>query len=696
MVKIFILAAALTLPYPPGYKPHRPPAYSPKMAEMKREQAKTIARIAPAAPLITVTGFSITTNAVNIMAGTASMAWTNGTGPYQIWQSPTLSGPWSTAGNTTLAKGKTVSLFENQFWRLQAQAPSVLTLSSNTQPRLTWTVPDTDMADSLTPFFIEKSTDGGTNWSAIAASDAGLAAGHFNTTTRAANDATTPPVRYRITEVTANGVTVPYNGPSLSGNASGTVIRAVGFNSTLASVGKVIKVLPSGDYVMAGYFKGTQNMGGTDLVSSPGSYSLYIARFHAGGAHVWSKSYGGAGDVTANGIDVDSSGNVFLCGIFTGTGNFGGSNFVCTSTGAWHAKYNSSGNHLWSHGYVIADLSRFCEFTGCVLDSSQNMFCIGYFQGNGCSFGGAPIVVNQQFTQSVLAKYDKDGNFLWNITFPAVVFGSVNQGLGLTIDSTDNVYIGGNFYYSIDLAYNNPGNDGSHTIYTSNLTYKQAYVGKFDNNGIHQWSFRRGGDTPNTTPGPGTHANPPPTASQCFYLSLDGQGNLYCLFDVSGLCDLGAGVNMTTGQLDNVGVARYRASDGAYVSGTSWQQKCVITGDSGAMSWMVLDKNSNPVIAFNFNGNAQTGVVLPDGTELHSSAYSGVVLKLTASNGSVLWYVQIDGPKSDGVNGISTDPNSGNCLAVGSFNDTTRFGQSGVTLTAPNSFGNSYVIEIMP
>jgi hypothetical protein len=153
---------------------------------------------------------------------------------------------------------------------------------------------------------------------------------------------------------------------------------------------------------------------------------------------------------------------------------------------------------------------------------------------------------------------------------------------------------------------------------------------------------------------------------------------------------------MTTGQLNNVGVAKYRASDGVYVQGTSWQQKCVITGDNGAMSWMVLDKNSNPVIAFNFNGNAETGVVLPNGIALTSSAYSGVVLKLNAANGSVIWYVQIDGPKSDGVNGISIDPNSGNCLATGNFNDTTRFGQSGVSLTAPNSFGNSFVIEITP
>lgn len=636
-----------------------------------------------------VTGFSITNITVDVMGGKTVLQWTGGTGPFQVWASPTLQGPWQVQGNFLLGKSNTVSLGEDQFWKVQAQAPGQLNLATNTQPRLTWNAPDTTMADSLTPFIVEKSTDNGTNWSGITGSP-------FAVGVRSAQDSTPSPVAYRIREITANGVTVPYNSPSLAGNASGTVIRAVGFNSTLASVGKVIKVLASGDYIVAGYFKGTQNMGGADLVSSPGSYSLYIAKFRSGGEYVWSKSYGGAGDIAVNGIDVDPSGNVFLCGIFTGTGNFGGSNFVCTSTGAWHAEYNSSGNHLWSHGYVIADLSRFCEFTGCVLDSSQNMFCIGYFQGNGCSFGGAPIVVNQQFTQSVLAKYDKDGNFLWNISFPAVVFGTVNQGLGITIDSTDNVYIGGNFYYSIDLAYNNPGNDGSHTIYTSNLTYKQAYVGKFDNNGIHQWSFRRGGDTPNTTPGPGTHANPPATSSQCFYLSLDGQGNLYCLFDVSGLCDLGAGINMTTGQLNNVGVAKYRASDGVYVQGTSWQQKCVITGDNGAMSWMVLDKNSNPVIAFNFNGNAETGVVLPNGIALTSSAYSGVVLKLNAANGSVIWYVQIDGPKSDGVNGISIDPNSGNCLATGNFNDTTRFGQSGVSLTAPNSFGNSFVIEITP
>ena len=65
----------------------------------------------------------------------------------------------------------------------------------------------------------------------------------------------------------------------------------------------------------------------------------------------FSASKGGGGELTANSMEVDTSGNVYIVGDFTGTADFGGKKFTAKGKDLYVLKLNSSGRLLWVHTF---------------------------------------------------------------------------------------------------------------------------------------------------------------------------------------------------------------------------------------------------------------------------------------------------------------------------------------------------------
>ena len=71
----------------------------------------------------------------------------------------------------------------------------------------------------------------------------------------------------------------------------------------------------AGDVIVAGRFGGTLNLGGSNLVSSSGSYDVFIAKYDgADGGHVWSVKYGGTMEDSVADVVVDAAGDVYVVG----------------------------------------------------------------------------------------------------------------------------------------------------------------------------------------------------------------------------------------------------------------------------------------------------------------------------------------------------------------------------------------------
>jgi len=100
---------------------------------------------------------------------------------------------------------------------------------------------------------------------------------------------------------------------------------------------------PDGDLIVVGHFSESVYFGATELVSAGGE-DIFVAAFAPSGAPRWAQRFGGIGDDRANGVAVDSQGNITFTGQFSATVDFGV--FSLTSAGAYDlfvARINSSG-----------------------------------------------------------------------------------------------------------------------------------------------------------------------------------------------------------------------------------------------------------------------------------------------------------------------------------------------------------------
>ena len=96
----------------------------------------------------------------------------------------------------------------------------------------------------------------------------------------------------------------------------------------------------------------------TDLRHPPpqaGPGDVFLASYTSGGgAHRWSKIFGGYGTDVGNAVTVDPSGNVYLTGMYCAYAidaiDFGGGSLgASTGCDAFLASFTDGGSHRWSN-----------------------------------------------------------------------------------------------------------------------------------------------------------------------------------------------------------------------------------------------------------------------------------------------------------------------------------------------------------
>jgi len=134
----------------------------------------------------------------------------------------------------------------------------------------------------------------------------------------------------------------------------------------------------------------------------------------------WNRTWGGIDGDYGMGVAVDSSDNVYLAGQ---TDSFGAGGYDMVLV-----KYDSSGGQQWNRtwGGIDGDYGE-----GVAVDSSDNVYLAGV-----TSFGAGGY-------DMVLVKYDSSGGQQWNRTWGGSLF---DFGMGVAVDSSDNVYLAGQTY----------------------------------------------------------------------------------------------------------------------------------------------------------------------------------------------------------------------------------------------------------
>ncbi len=301
-------------------------------------------------------------------------------------------------------------------------------------------------------------------------------------------------------------------------DAAGTHVWSRRFGGTDYDIGHGVAVDGSNNVIATGSFRASIDFGG-GVLTAPGisTHDIYVAKFDADGNHVWSKNFGDASAQAGYGVAVDGSGNAIVTGFFDSSVNFGGG--VLTNPGAqdiFVAKFDATGNHVWSKGFGDAeDQTGF----GVAVDGSGNVIAAGSFWSS-VDFGGGALT-SAGGTDAYIAKFDASGNHVWSKRFGNA---SSDDVYGGDVDGSGNVIVTGTFYDSVDFGGGALTSAGDGDI----------YLAKFNASGNHV-SSKRFGDT-DTQWGNS--------------VAVDGSGNVILAGAFRGGVDFGGGVRTSTGGFD--------------------------------------------------------------------------------------------------------------------------------------------------
>jgi len=224
---------------------------------------------------------------------------------------------------------------------------------------------------------------------------------------------------------------------------SGNLVWSRRFGDTAGQDGGGVAFDSKGNVILTGHYSGTVDLGGGALPSGGGG-DVFVAKFDAAGGYVWAKHFGG----TPKGVAVDNADEVVVTGVFSGSVDFGGG--ALTSAGGldvFAVKLDSGGGHLWSKRFGDAGSQ---SSAGVAVDATGNVVLTGSFSGSIDLGGGA--LASAGGMDGFLAKLDPSGAQVWSKRLGNAPGSASDQsGKAVAVDTTSNVFVGGNFSGSVDL-----------------------------------------------------------------------------------------------------------------------------------------------------------------------------------------------------------------------------------------------------
>ena len=248
---------------------------------------------------------------------------------------------------------------------------------------------------------------------------------------------------------------------------SGVLKWGARFGSTGYEVGQSVDFDSTGALYISGSFQRTVdfNPGAcieslTVVVTASDPSDMYISKFSADGVFEWVKQYQGYG-TTGDGpavVSVGSDNSVYVSGNFNGkltfyTNQTKQDSFTVNSIGTrdiFISKWTPSGSHVWTKQIGGSGSAAYGALTA--IDGNGNIFY------TGCEIGTIdfnPGSESFNLTSNSLAycdifisKLNSSGDFQWAKSMGSA---AADEGIGITVDVSGNVYFTGIFQGTADL-----------------------------------------------------------------------------------------------------------------------------------------------------------------------------------------------------------------------------------------------------
>jgi hypothetical protein len=222
---------------------------------------------------------------------------------------------------------------------------------------------------------------------------------------------------------------------------------------------------------------------GTHYVNSKGNRDIFLSCMSSEGILLWAISIGGILNEECFSLSIDSSGNLYLVGYFSGTVDFDpyqGTQYL-TSKGVYDAfvlKLNKYGSLIWvkSIGGQQLDWGD-----GIKIDSLGNVYVCGSFQDTVDFDPGTAthMVISNGLIDGFVLKLNSTGDFKWVKTFGGPQY---DHCISMSISNSNSIYVVGGFEDTVDF-------DPSVNVYKLNsvANSRDAFALKIDSLGAFVW-----------------------------------------------------------------------------------------------------------------------------------------------------------------------------------------------------------------
>jgi hypothetical protein len=277
-------------------------------------------------------------------------------------------------------------------------------------------------------------------------------------------------------------------------------------------------------------------------------------------------------------------------------------------------------------------------------------------------------LANSGTQDTFIAKYNSAGRLLWAARQASPGSDTVN---GITIDSSGNVFIAGDYGSDPHTLYNS---DGSTATTLANSGGKDGFVAKYNSAGVVQWAARQAGTLADYAMSPAVDS------SGNVFVAGYFSSNPFTLYNVDGSA---FATTLATSGLEDSFVAKYNSAGvvqwAARQGGASSDLPRSAAVDSSGNVIIAGNYNANPLTLYNANGSAFAT------TLINSGGMDGFIAKYNSA-GVVQWAARQASTGTDSVNGISID-SSGNLFITGHYS---------ATLTLYNSDASPFATTLDP
>jgi hypothetical protein len=238
---------------------------------------------------------------------------------------------------------------------------------------------------------------------------------------------------------------------------------AKGFGGASAETVTDIDIDPNGNIYLMGTFRGTVDFDpgeGITELSTSDRRAIYVAKFNPSGELIWAKQIGagkadfGVSSTILNGkLEVDNSGNVYLCGQFAYRADFdpGPGTTTLTPVGTsqgpsdiFFSKWDTDGNLVWVK--QIGGTSATDDLANDIaLAPNGNIFITGAYRGTvDFDPGAGTNNLSATVTTGYVAEYTTNGEYVWaGGLFRAQTADPVFEGSTIAISSSGSIFVGG-------------------------------------------------------------------------------------------------------------------------------------------------------------------------------------------------------------------------------------------------------------